>query len=43
MSVLLVEETVCQLLATGRWFSPDPPVPSTNETDRHDITEIKWR
>ena len=31
---------VCQLLATGRWFSPGPPVSSTNKTDRHDITEI---
>jgi hypothetical protein len=27
-------------LATGRWFSPDPPVSSTNKTERHDITEI---
>ena len=27
-------------LQTGRWFSPGPPVPSTNKTDRHDITEI---
>jgi hypothetical protein len=25
---------------TGQWFSPDPPVSSTNKTDRHDITEI---
>jgi hypothetical protein len=25
-------------LATGRWFSPSRP--STNKTDRHDITEI---
>ena len=31
---------VCQWLATGHWFSPGPPVSSTNETDRHDITEI---
>ena len=30
----------CQWLATFRWFSPGPPVSSTNETDRHDITEI---
>jgi hypothetical protein len=22
------------------WFSPGPPVSSTNKTDRHDITEI---
>ena len=26
---------------TGRWFSPGPPVPSTNKTDRHDITVIQ--
>ena len=25
---------------TGRRFSPDTPVFSTNKTDRHDITEI---
>jgi hypothetical protein len=25
---------------TGQWFSPGPPVSSTNKTDRHDITEI---
>jgi hypothetical protein len=29
-------DQVCQLLATGRWFSS---VSSTNKTDRHDITE----
>jgi hypothetical protein len=33
-------DKVCQWLATGRWFSPDPPVSSTNKTDRHDIAEI---
>ena len=26
--------------AAGRWFSPGTPVSSTNETDRHDTTEI---
>ena len=31
---------VRQLLATGQWFSPRTPVSSTNETDRHDITEM---
>jgi len=31
---------VYQRLATGRWFSPGPPVSSTNKTDSHDITEI---
>jgi hypothetical protein len=24
----------------GRWFSPSTPVSSTNENNRHDITEI---
>jgi hypothetical protein len=33
-------DKVCQWLATGRWFSTDSPVSSTNKTDRHDITEI---
>jgi hypothetical protein len=33
-------DKVCQLLATGRWFSPGPPASSTNITDRHDIAEI---
>jgi hypothetical protein len=32
--------TICQLLATGRWFTPGNPVSSTNKTDRHDIAEI---
>jgi len=31
---------VCQLLTTGRWFSQDTPVSSTNKTDNHDTTEI---
>ena len=33
-------DQVYQLLATGQWFSPDPPASSTNITDRHDIAEI---
>ena len=33
-------DNVCQWLATGRWFSPGPPMPPTNKTERHDITEI---
>jgi hypothetical protein len=33
-------DKVFQWLATGQWFSPGPPVPSTNKTDCHDITEI---
>jgi hypothetical protein len=26
-------DIVCQRLATGWWFSPDPPVSSTNKTE----------
>ena len=33
-------DKVCQWLATGRWFSLETPVSSTNKTDCHDITEI---
>jgi hypothetical protein len=33
-------DEVCQWLVTGWWFSPGPPVSSTNKTDRHDITVI---
>ena len=33
-------DKVCQWLATGQWFSPGPPISSTNKTDCHDITEI---
>ena len=33
-------DKICQCLATGLWFSPGPPVSSTNKTDHHDITEI---
>jgi hypothetical protein len=33
-------DKVCQWLATGRWFSPGPPISFTNKTDRHDITKI---
>ena len=33
-------DTFCQWLATGRWFSPGPPVSSTNKTDLREITEI---
>ena len=33
-------DKVCQCITTGRWFSPDTPVSSTNKTDRHHITEI---
>ena len=31
---------VFQRFATGQWFSPGPPVFSTNKSDPHDITEI---
>jgi hypothetical protein len=33
-------DKVCHWLATGRWFSPNPPVSPTNKTDRHDITKL---
>ena len=33
-------DKVCHWLATGWWFSPGPPVTSTNKTYRHDTTEI---
>ena len=36
-------DKVCQWLATGLWFSPCPPVSSTNKTDHHDIIEILLR
>ena len=29
-----------QLLAHGRWFSPDTPASSTTKTGRHDLAEI---
>ena len=31
---------ICQWLVAGQWFSPGPPVSSTNKTGRHHITEI---
>jgi hypothetical protein len=33
-------DKVYQLLAHGRWFSPDTPTSSTTKTGRHDIAEI---
>jgi hypothetical protein len=33
-------DKVYQLLANGRWFSPDTPASSTTKTGRHDIAEI---
>jgi hypothetical protein len=36
-------DKVCQLLATGQWFSPGTPVSSTNKTDHHDLTEILFK
>ena len=32
-------DKVYQLLAHGRWFSPDPPASSTTKTGRYDIAE----
>ena len=31
---------VCHWFTTGRWFSSGTPVSSTNNTDRHDMTEL---
>ena len=33
-------DKVYQMLAQGRWFSPDTPTSSTTKTGRHDIAEI---
>jgi hypothetical protein len=33
-------DKVYQLLAHGRWFSPDTPASSTTKTGRHDIAKI---
>jgi hypothetical protein len=33
-------DKVCQRLTTGRWFSPDSAVSSTNKTARPDTAEI---
>ena len=33
-------DKVYQLLAHGRWFSPDTTASSTTKTGRHDIAEI---
>jgi hypothetical protein len=36
----LASDKAYQLLAHGRWFSPDTPAYSTTKTGRHDIAEI---
>ena len=33
MGSTIICDEVCQLLATGRWFSPDPPASSNNITE----------
>ena len=33
-------DQVCQWFATGRWYSPNTPVSSTNKTDRHNIADM---
>jgi hypothetical protein len=38
--MLLLIIVVYRCKNNGRWFSPGPPVSSTNKTDRHDIAEI---
>ena len=35
-----VQHNASQWFATGWWFSPGPPVSSSNQTDRHYINEI---
>ena len=37
---LPLQNKVCQLFATGQWFSPTTLLSSTDKTDRYDITEI---
>ena len=37
---IMQSDKVYQLLAHGRWFSPDIPASSTTKTGRHDIAEI---
>ena len=36
----VLDTTLCDQVATGRWFSPGTPISSTNKADRHDRTEI---
>ena len=36
----LKTEAELMWLRSGRWFSPDTPVSTSNKTERHDITEI---
>ena len=35
-------DKVCQRLAKGLWFSPGTVASSTNKTDHHSITDIKY-
>ena len=34
---------VCQWLVTDQWFSLGTPIPSTNKTNHHDITELSLK
>ena len=36
----VLDTTLCYNNFVVPWFSPGPPVSSTNKTDRHDSTEI---
>jgi hypothetical protein len=36
----VTSDTIYQLLAHGRWFSPGTPASSATKIDRHDIAEI---
>jgi hypothetical protein len=40
LRLVAASDTIYQLLAHGRWFSPDTPSSSTTKTVRHDIAEI---
>ena len=40
-SIQTLYDKVCRRLATGRWFSPDTPISSTNKTVPDDITKIR--
>ena len=40
LRLVAASDTIYQLLANGRWFSPGTPSSSSTKTVRHDIAEI---
>jgi hypothetical protein len=40
VNLILIVEDTSFTLATGRWFSSETRVSSTNNTDHHDIVEL---